>query len=79
MDTHEVSDNGELNLEEGVPGEAVLARATIDSSYFVSNRVKREQVRSKSKELYMELIQSPDITNEHYFIHITYTDLNSET
>ncbi len=63
-DAHDVSDNGELNLEEGVPGEAVLAKATIDSSYFVSNRVKREQVRSKSKELYMELIQSPDITNE---------------
>ncbi len=60
----DVTDNGELNLEEGVPGEAVLAKATIDSSYFVSNRVKREQVRSKSKELYMELIQSPDITNE---------------
>ncbi len=60
----DVADNGELNLEEGVPGEAVLAKATIDSSYFVSNRVKREQVRSKSKELYMELIQSPDITNE---------------
>ncbi len=63
-DAHDVSDNGELNLEEGVPGEAVLAKATIDSSYFVSNRVKREQVRSKSKELYMELIQSTDITNE---------------
>ncbi len=63
-DAHDISDNGELNLEEGVPGEAVLAKATIDSSYFVSNRVKREQVRSKSKELYMELIQSPDITNE---------------
>ena len=60
----DVSDNGELNLEEGVPGEAVLAKATIDSSYFVSNRVKREQVRSKSKELYMDLIQSTDITNE---------------
>lgn len=61
---HDVTDNGELNLEEGVPGEAVLAKATIDSSYFISNRVKREQVRSKSKELYMELIQSTDITNE---------------
>jgi len=63
-DAKDVSDNGELNLEEGVPGEAVLAKATIDSSYFVSNRVKREQVRSKSKELYMDLIQSTDITNE---------------
>lgn len=56
----EVTDNGELNLEDGVPGEAVLAN-TADASYFVSNKIDREQVRARIKETYMDIIESPDI------------------
>ncbi len=59
-DAKEVTDNGELNLEDGVPGEAVLAN-TADASYFVSNKIDREQVRARIKETYMDIIESPDI------------------
>ncbi|MDD3172448.1 MAG: SpoIIIAH-like family protein [Herbinix sp.] len=59
----DVSDNGELNLEEGTPGEAVLAN-TADASYFVSNKIEREQVRAKNKDTYMDIIESADVTEE---------------
>jgi len=57
---HDVSDNGDLNLEEGVPGEAVLANAAIDSSYFISSKLDREQRRAKSKASLMDIIESND-------------------
>ncbi len=62
----EVSDNGELDLEEGVPGEAVLANAgsAIDASYFASNRIEREQARAKNKAMYSEIINSEGATKE---------------
>lgn len=65
-EAQEVSDNGELDLEEGVPGEAVLANAasTIDASYFISNKIEREQVRSKSRSAYMDIIDSEKVSKE---------------
>ncbi len=65
-DAQKVSDNGELDLEEGVPGEAVLANAasTIDASYFASNKIEREQVRAKNKADYMEIINSTTVSKE---------------
>lgn len=65
-DAQEVSDNGELDLEEGVPGEAVLANAgsAIDASYFASNRIEREQARAKNKAMYSEIINSEGATKE---------------
>lgn len=60
----DVTDNGELDLEEGVPGEAVLANAAIDASYFISTKIDREQVRSKNKDTLMELIGSEVISDE---------------
>jgi stage III sporulation protein AH len=65
-DAQEVSDNGELNLEEGVPGEAVLANAasTIDASYFVTNKIEREQVRAKNRASYMDIINSETVSKE---------------
>ncbi len=59
----DVTDNGELNLEEGVPGEAVLAN-TADASYFITRKIDREQVRAKNKDTYMEIIESPDIDDK---------------
>lgn len=59
----DVSDNGELNLEDGVPGEAVLAN-TADAGYFVSRKIDREQVRARIKETYMDIIESPDVKEE---------------
>ncbi|MFT4146604.1 MAG: SpoIIIAH-like family protein [Mobilitalea sp.] len=63
-DPQEVADNGEINLEDGVPGEAVLASTVLDSGFFISSKVEREQLRSENKAIYMELIQSPDISEE---------------
>ncbi len=61
-----VSDNGELDLEEGVPGEAVLANAAsqIDPSYFVANKFEREQVRARIKANYMDIIDSKEVSKE---------------
>lgn len=63
-DAQDVSDNGELDLEDGVPGEAVLASAGIDSSFFISSKIDREQTRARSKETLMEIIESPDVSEE---------------
>ncbi len=61
-----VSDNGELDLEEGVPGEAVLANAAsqIDPSYFVANKFEREQTRARIKANYMDIIDSKEVSEE---------------
>jgi len=61
---YDVTDNGELDIEDGVPGEAVLANATIDASFFLSSKLDREQVRAKNKETLMEIITSNDISAE---------------
>lgn len=58
---NDVSDTGELDLEEGVPGEAVLANTTIKAGSFISNKMEREQVRSKNKDTYLEIMEDPDI------------------
>jgi stage III sporulation protein AH len=63
-EAQDVSDNGELNIEDGVPGEAVLASTAVDSSYFISNKLDREQVRAKNKETLMSIIESPDVADE---------------
>ncbi|MGF7143438.1 stage III sporulation protein AH [Anaerotaenia torta] len=62
----DVTDNGELNLEEGVPGEAVLANAAsqIDSSYFITNKFEREQLRAKIRSYYMDIINSKELSEE---------------
>lgn len=61
---HNVTDNGELDIEDGVPGEAVLANVTLDSSYFISSKLDREQVRAKNKETLMNIIGSEEISAE---------------
>lgn len=61
---YDVTDNGELDIEDGVPGEAVLANATIDASFFLSSKLDREQVRAKNKSTLMEIISSNDISAE---------------
>lgn len=56
-DAQKVADNGELDLDDGTPGEAVLA-TTADASYFVSSKIAREQVRAQNKADYLEIINS---------------------
>ncbi len=59
---NDVSDTGEINLEDGVPGEAVLASTTIEAGYFLSNKMEREQMRARNKATYKEIMESPDVT-----------------
>lgn len=58
----DVADNGEINSNEGVPGEAVLASTTLDSGYFMSSKLKREQARAKNEAIFKEIMESPEAT-----------------
>jgi stage III sporulation protein AH len=59
-----VADNGELELEDGVPGEAVLASAALDSGFFISKKIEREQTRAMSRESLMDVIGSTTISEK---------------
>lgn len=58
---NDVSDTGELDLKEGVPGEAVLASTTLQAGTFITNRMEREQMRAKNKATYLDIMENPDI------------------
>ncbi|HHU74034.1 MAG TPA: SpoIIIAH-like family protein [Clostridiales bacterium] len=60
----DVTDNGELNLEEGVPGEAVLTSTTLDAGFFITNRMEREQLRAKNQDKYLQILNNPDLSEE---------------
>ena len=64
--TDATSEDSEVAGEDKVstPGEAILASTTLDSSYFSTARLKREQVRSKNKELLWSIITSADVNEE---------------
>lgn len=57
----DVTDNGELNLDDEIPGEAVLANATIDPGFFSSAKLSREQVRARNKETLMDIIDNANL------------------
>ncbi len=58
---NDVSDTGELDLKEGVPGEAVLASTTLQAGTFLVNKMEREQTRAKNKAIYLDIMENPDI------------------
>ena len=62
-DSQDVTDNGELNLEDGTPGEAVLA-STADASYFSSAKLEREQLRAKNQAAFLKIIESTKASAE---------------
>lgn len=57
----DVKDTGELDVED-IPGEAVLASTTLDSNFFVSKKLEREQDRARSKADLKALIESTNIS-----------------
>lgn len=63
-----VSDTGEVVTADDktttTPGEAVLASTTINSSYFSSAKLAREQNRAREKETLLEIIENPDLSAE---------------
>lgn len=54
----EMDENIELNSDEENIGEAVLTSADTAAANMVNIKLNREQVRSKSKEYYLEIINS---------------------
>ena len=59
------SDNGEVNVDESQPGEAVLASTVLDSGFFANAKLTREQTRSKNREMLMELAADETISEEN--------------
>lgn len=58
----DVKDTSELDInDDDVPGEAVLVSTTIEPGYFISNKLEREQMRSKNRSNYLEIIESNDV------------------
>lgn len=66
MDSGELAskEDADIKNEENTPGEAVLASTTINSGYFSSAKLEREQMRSKNKELFMEIVNSDKVTEK---------------
>ncbi len=70
LDSVMVSDNGELmtgeTLAEGEinqdAGKAVMVSNTINSDFFSSARLTREQTRAKNKEVLMEIVNNENIS-----------------
>lgn len=71
----DVTDSGELATEETkdaadakdadeTPGEAVLASTTISPSYFSSVKIEREQLRSKNREYYMDIVNNEKLSEK---------------
>lgn len=59
----DVTDTAELDIDdEEVPGEAILVSNPIEAGYFVSNRLEREQMRARNKEIFNQIIESPDVS-----------------
>lgn len=46
------------------PGEAVLASTTINSGFFSSSKLAREQVRAKNKEMLMDIVENASVTDD---------------
>lgn len=57
-------DTADINDGDKTPGEAVLASTTINSGYFSSVKIEREQMRSKNKELFMEIVNSDKVSDK---------------
>ena len=63
LDSIAVSDNGELITGEinSEVGKAVMVSNTIDSDFFSSARLTREQTRAKNKEVLMEIVNNENV------------------
>ncbi len=58
------SDDVAATTEEAAPGEAILASTTIDSSYFSTAKLTREQTRARNKEDLMGIIEDATVAEE---------------
>lgn len=63
-DEYAVTDNGEIVASEENPGEAVMVSNSLNSDYFSSAKLSREQSRAKNKETLMEIINNKSVTSK---------------
>lgn len=54
----------DADITQDVPGEAVLTSAVASNGFISQAKLSREQVRSKNKEMLMEIINNTEITEE---------------
>lgn len=61
-----VADNGELEAsdEEGVVGEAVLASTVLDSGFFITSKLEREQSRARIKTDLLAIMESTQLSED---------------
>ena len=57
-------DETAVGTENANPGEAILASTTINSSYFSTAKLTREQNRAKNKETLMNIISDANVSEE---------------
>ncbi len=57
-------DETAVGTENTNPGEAILASTTINSSYFSTAKLTREQNRAKNKETLMNIISDANVSEE---------------
>lgn len=63
-DGYTVNDDGEVVASEENPGEAVMVSNTLNSDYFSSAKLSREQSRAKNKETLMEIINNKSLASK---------------
>lgn len=59
-----LDENGEVIASEENPGEAVMVSNTLNSDYFTSAKLSREQSRAKNKETLLEIINNKEISSK---------------
>lgn len=62
-DDYVVADSGEVTASEENPGEAVMVSNTINSDYFTSAKLSREQTRAQNKETLMNIVNNDSIAS----------------
>lgn len=59
-----LDENGEVIASEENPGEAVMVSNTLNSDYFTSAKLSREQSRAKNKETLLEIINNKEVSSK---------------
>ena len=62
--TDDISEDSASGEVTETPGEAVLTSSAAESSFAAQARLSREQVRAKSKETLLEIINNENVTEE---------------
>lgn len=62
--TDEADADVEADTETSAPGEAILVSTTLNSNYFASAKLEREQIRAASQERFREIIDNTNLSED---------------